>query len=112
MIDLRTFLADEARHVWRPSGPVPVVQEITGLQTALEAEGRHPIIVIEKPQRADGSISTMAVVTNVTASREITARALGVGDHRDLAQAYADRTAAPIEPVAVARAAAPVPAPV
>lgn len=108
MIDLRTFLADEARHVWRPKGPVSLVQEITALQTALEAEGRHPLIVIEKPQRADGSISSMAVATNLTASREITARALGVGDHRDFGQAYAVRTAAPIEPVAVGRSDAPV----
>ncbi len=108
MIDLRTFLADEARHVWRPDDPVSVVQEITGLQVALEAEGRHPVIVIEKPRRADGSISSMAVATNLTASREITARALGVGDHRDFAQAYAHRTAAPIEPTAVGRAVAPV----
>ncbi len=108
MIDLRSFLADEARHIWRPDGPVSLVQEITALQVALEAEGRQPVIMIDKPKRADGAISDMPVVTNLTASRALTARALGVDDHRDFARAYAERTSAPIEPKTVGRAEAPV----
>ncbi|MFP6758557.1 MAG: hypothetical protein VCC99_10120, partial [Alphaproteobacteria bacterium] len=92
MTDLRTFLADEARHVWRPDGPVDVVQGITALQYGLEARGRHPVIAIDRPRLADGRIADMPVVTNLTASRDLTARALGVDDHRDFAQAYAART--------------------
>lgn len=108
MTDLRTFLAEEARHVWRPDGPVDVVQGITALQYGLEARGRHPVIAIDQPRLAGGAISDMPVVTNLTASRDLTARALGVADHRDFAQAYAARTATPIDPEIVARAEAPV----
>ena len=58
MIDLRSFLADEARHIWRPDGPVSLVQEITALQVALETEGRQPVIMIDKLKRADGAHRT------------------------------------------------------
>jgi UbiD family decarboxylase len=108
MIDLRKFLAKEAANVWRPEGPVAVHQEITALQYGLSAERRYPILQIDQPKLSDGSISAMPVVTNLTASREITARALGVEDHRDFAAAYAARTSSPIDPEIVTREDAPV----
>ncbi len=96
MSDLRTFLDDEAPHVWRPEGTVSLVQEITALQQALDARQQYPVIEIAQPQGADGTTNPIPVVCNLTASRELTARALGVQDHRDFAATYAQRTANPI----------------
>ena len=108
MSDLRNFLNDESAHVWRPEGPVALVQEITALQQALDARQQYPVIEIRQPQRADGTVNPIPVVCNLTASRELTARSLGVQDHRDFAATYAQRTANPIAQVTVSRAAAPV----
>ena len=108
MSDLRSFLDEEAAHVWRPAGAVSLTQEITALQQALDARQQYPVIEITQPKAADGSINPIPVVCNLTASRELTARALGVQDHRDFAATYAQRTANPIAPVTVQRDAAPV----
>ncbi|NQV79575.1 MAG: UbiD family decarboxylase [Alphaproteobacteria bacterium] len=108
MSDLRTFLSDEAAHVWRPEGPVSLAYEITALQQALDARQQYPVIEVRQPRGADGAINPIPVVCNLTASRELIARALGVQDHRDFAITYAQRTANPIAPVSVTRADAPV----
>ena len=107
-MDLRTFLNDEARHVWRPEGPVPLVQGITALQQELDARGQYPVIRIDRPLQADGQVNPMPVVCNLTASRPLTARALGVPDHRDFARVYSTKTGVPIPPQIVKRSEAPV----
>ncbi len=107
-MDLRTYLEDVAEAVYRPAGPVSTVHEITALQYALEAEGRLPVIRIDEPVLSGGGVSAMPVVTNLTASRALTAQALGIADHRIAARAYAERTGAPIPPEVVAPAKAPV----
>jgi len=106
--DLRSFLADPAMPVLRIAEPLSVVQEITALQHALAGRDSHPALLIERPVLPDGSISPMPVVTNLTASRELTARLIGIADHRQAASTYAKRAAAPIAPATVERPEAPV----
>jgi 2,5-furandicarboxylate decarboxylase 1 len=107
-LDLRSFLADEAASVWRVSESVDVVHGVTALQYALEAHGRRPILRIDRPRLHDGRVSEIPVVCNLTASRAITARALGIADHRETARIFSGRTAAPVAPVAVEPALAKV----
>lgn len=107
MLDLRSYLASVPDAVLRP-GPLSVVHAITALQHALEARARHPIIHVERPLLADGRPSPIGVVCNLTASRSLAARALGLADHRESARTFATRAAQPIAPVAVSRADAPV----
>jgi UbiD family decarboxylase len=108
MLDLRRFLADEAAHVWRVGEPVDVAHGVTALQYALEAQGRRPIVYVERPRLRDGRLADMPVVCNLTASRAITARALGIADHRDAARIYSGKTGAPLAPIIVEAADAPV----
>jgi len=84
------------------------VHEITALQYALEKRGRRPIVVVEKPVLATGRTSDMPVVCNLTASRALVARALGINDHRSAAPIYAKKTGTPIAPKVVSANDAPV----
>lgn len=106
--DLRTFLAGHAASVLEIPGPVSVRHELTALQHELDAARRFPVVVARRPRLADGSESALPVVTNLTASRRLTAAALGLGDHRGAARWFAARTASPVEPVRVEPPAAPV----
>lgn len=107
MKDLRAFLAEHAADVWRIDAPVPVVQGVTALQHALSQAGRYPVVHIERPQRADGAISPIPVVTNLFASRARIARLLGLADHRDSAVRLAQLAGAARAPVTVTRDRAP-----
>ncbi len=82
--------------------------EITALQQALGERSRYPINLIEAPLLTDGSTAELSVVTNLNASRELTARAVGIEDHRIAAAASAGRTGTGIEPVVVSPGEAPV----
>lgn len=108
MPSLREFLETHASAVFRPPGELSVIHEITALQYALEAAGRRPVVHVERPRLPDGRISDIGVVCNLTASRALTARALGIDDHRQAGRTFSARTAAPIPPVVVSRADAPV----
>jgi 2,5-furandicarboxylate decarboxylase 1 len=101
-------LAGEKAHVFRPAQPVSTVHEITALQYALGKHGRHPIVVIEKPVLANGKVSDIPVVCNLTASRTLVAKALGINDHRTNAPIYAKKTGNPIAPKVLSSAEAPV----
>jgi 2,5-furandicarboxylate decarboxylase 1 len=101
VLDLRTYLAAEKDAVFRPSRALATVHEITALQYALEKAGRRPIVVVDAPTLADGTASDIAVVTNLTASRALVAKALGINDHRSAAPIYAKKTGTPIKPVVV-----------
>jgi UbiD family decarboxylase len=108
VLDLRSYLNSVLDAVYRPGRPVSVVHDITALQQALGERSRYPIIHIEAPLLADGGKAGMSVVTNLNASRELTARAVGIDDHRYAAAAYAGRTGSGIEPVVVSPSEAPV----
>ena len=108
MTDLRQFLAEHASAVWEIPGRVSPRHELTALQHELDARGRHPVLVARDITSVDGSPSQIPVVTNLTASRVLTARALGFEDHRQVARGFAARSRAPIGPVEVAREDAPV----
>lgn len=100
-MDLRSYLTAEKTSVFRPAGALSTVHEITALQYALEKAGRRPIVVVERPILADGTVSDMAVVCNLTASRALVAKALGINDHRTAAPIYAKKTGTPIKPIVV-----------
>lgn len=108
MRDLRSFLADAADALWELPGPVALRHELTALQHALDERREFPILMARQLSTLDGRPSPIPVVTNLTASRELTARALGIPDHRDTARWFASRTRSGIEPQVVARAEAPV----
>ena len=108
MRDLRTFLDDHASAVWCLNQSAQPRFDLTALQHELDRRGQFPIIVAAGVQAINGRASSMPVVTNLTASRELTAQALGIANHRDTAQWFATRTAAGIAPRVVAQGAAPV----
>jgi UbiD family decarboxylase len=94
--------------VWELGSPVGLRHELTALQHELDARREFPVLLARQVQNLAGHASTIPVVTNLTASRELTARALGIPDHRATARWFAMRTQQGIEPVQVTRGAAPV----
>ncbi len=111
MADLRSYLDDLERErpevVLRVKRPLKVAYEITALQRKLDALQKYPVMIIERPVLDSGEESPFPVVTNLTASRELCAQALGL-DHRRIAMDYSRRAAQRIEPVEVGRSEAPV----
>lgn len=108
MSDLRQFLAENATAVWEIPGAVSPRHELTALQHELDARGRHPVLIARDITCIDGTPSRIPVVTNLTASRRLTARALGIDDPRQVARAFAARRRTPIPPVVLSREQAPV----
>jgi 2,5-furandicarboxylate decarboxylase 1 len=108
MLDLQGFLRQHEAHLLRIREPIAVRHAVTALQHLLWRRKQFPILLIERPQLAGGAVSRHAAVTNLTASREITARALGLHDHRRAAHELAEKMQSPLEPVTVARGDAPV----
>jgi UbiD family decarboxylase len=106
--DLRSYLNETADAVFRVEEPVSTVHAITALQYALEAAGRFPIVRVAKPLLADGRESAFEMICNLTASRVLTAAALGIDDHRRAARTFAERAARTIDPVVVVASEAPV----
>lgn len=104
VLDLRSFLAGHAEAIFRPAETLSVVHAITAVQVALEERGRRPIVLVERPILPDGTRSDLDVVCNLTASRAVTASALGLDDHRQAARALAARAGSPIEPIVVDQA--------
>ena len=92
--NLRTYLAEiEEKHpeyVLRIKKPMKVAYEITALQRKLDALRKYPIIMVERPILDNGNQSAFPVVTNLTASRELSAKALGI-DPRKVAMEYGAR---------------------
>lgn len=105
---LRGFLDQLGDQVWHVTEPVALKHGITALQYELDRVGRYPVVVIHKPQREDGSIAAMPLVTNLTAARSVVAAALGLDDHRGNAAFYGGRVGAPMDPLVVGAADAPV----
>jgi 2,5-furandicarboxylate decarboxylase 1 len=108
MRDLRSFLDAHVAATWRLDGAVSAQHELTALQHELDARGRYPILFSRHVPAVRGGEACAAVVTNLSASRELMASALGIRDHRETARWFAERTQSGIDPVVVPRAAAPV----
>jgi 2,5-furandicarboxylate decarboxylase 1 len=105
---LRAFLDQLGDQVWHIEEPVPLKHGITALQYELDRSRQYPPVVIHQPQREDGSVVAMPMVTNLTAARSLIASALGLDDHRGNAAFYGGRVATPLEPLIVPAQDAPV----
>jgi len=108
MKDLRSFLAEQSQAVWELPHAASLRHELTALQHRLDAAHRHPIVLAARVSTLAGNPSSIPVVTNLTASRVLTARALGLDDHRRTARWFAERTRASVPPQVVRREHAPV----
>ncbi len=108
MEDLRSFLASIPGAVAALPASVRARHDITALQHQLDAAGRYPVLLAPQLVGIDGRPTQMPLVTNLTASRELMARALGIDDHRHTARWFAARSAQTIAPTIVSRADAPV----
>lgn len=108
MKDLRRFLKEVEGETARIRQPLSVRYEVTALQHKLGLEHRDPVLLLDEPRLADGSVSAFKAVTNLNASRSRVAKAIGLEDHRRAARDLAARVAARIEPTRVAREDAPV----
>lgn len=108
MKDLRSFLAEQSQAVWELPHAASLRHELTALQHRLDAAHRHPIVLAARVSTLAGNPSLIPVVTNLTASRVLTARALGLDDHRRTARWFAERTRASVPPQVVRREHAPV----
>lgn len=106
--DLRSFLADHAASVWELTESVSVRHELTALQHELDRQGRFPVVLARQPRDGNLGFAGIPVVTNLTASRQLTAAALGIPDHRHTAAWFAGRSANGIDPVVVQPQSAPV----
>lgn len=106
--DLHSFLAAHADAVWDLTEPVALQHELTALQHALDVAQRFPILRASRVKTLAGNPSPVPVITNLTASRQLTAAALGIGDHRQTAEWFAQRSRGGIAPRVVSRAEAPV----
>ena len=109
--NLRTYLEQLEKErpevILRVKKPMKVAYEISALQRKLDALRKYPVIIVEKPILDDGTESAFPVVTNLTASRELCADALGL-DHRRIAMDYAQKVSNRIDPVKVSKEEAPV----
>lgn len=108
MTDLHQFLRAQREAVWDIRESVDLRHGLTALQHALDGAHRYPILKAAHVRTLAGDPSEIPVITNLTASRELTARALGIPDHRETARWMAARVRAGIEPITVARSEAPV----
>lgn len=108
MLDLRRFLADHAAAVWKLPDGLSNRHDLTALQHELDARSEYPVLFAPGVAPLNGSRAAIPVVTNLTASRELTARALGLKDHRGTAAWFAARTAVGIDPLVLPRGEAPV----
>jgi 2,5-furandicarboxylate decarboxylase 1 len=108
MLNLQSYLGTLGPALFEPADPLSVVQEITALQHVLSKSRRYPVIHVKQPRLVDASLSAFAVVTNLSASRALMAKLLGMTDHRQSAAVFARRTTSTIDPVIVNSAEAPV----
>ncbi|MBU4563144.1 MAG: UbiD family decarboxylase [Desulfarculus sp.] len=109
--NLRTYLEQLEKErpevILRVKKPMKVAYEISALQRKLDALRKYPVIIVEHPILDNGTESAFPVVTNLTASRELCADALGL-DHRRIAMDYAQKVSNRIDPVKVSKEEAPV----
>lgn len=109
--DLRTFLED-----WSKEHPEEVVcidkeisvkWETTCLHSALEKQGKHPILIFRNPRNVYGEITPHPLITNLLASRRRSAAALGMGP-MEVASKYGERVLQKRDPKVIEKKDAPV----
>jgi 2,5-furandicarboxylate decarboxylase 1 len=115
-LDLRQFLAGLERDA--PADVVHVAEsvaparfEATAVLRKLEQLGRYPLVIFDRPLDLRGEVSPFPLVSNVYATRERCARALGVPSsdaYQTLGLEYARREERRISPVVVPPHRAPV----
>ncbi len=103
---------DAPREQIRVSRPVdPARFEITAVLKHLENAGRFPLVRFEQAKDLTGAISPFPFLSNVYASRERCAMAMGLSREQagiELSLEYARRLNHPLAPVTVSAGAAPV----
>jgi 2,5-furandicarboxylate decarboxylase 1 len=113
--DLRSFLSEMERQM--PEDILLVKREIdpryeiTALQQHLEDENRFPLLILEKVKNLKGELSPFRVMTNLFATREKCAVAMGLSREQwrmETSFEFARRCLHPIKPVVVSQAEAPV----
>ncbi len=85
--------------------------EATAVLQRLEEANRYPLVVFDRPLALNGKPSAFALVSNVYATRERCARALGLRPeeaYQALAMEYARREERRVHPVVIDRSTAPV----
>jgi UbiD family decarboxylase len=113
---LRAFLdlleRERPRDVLRIRTPVdPAHYEVSAILKHLENRGKFPLVWFEQPKNVQGSASEFQLLSNVYASRERCALALGLKPEQSgmpLSLEYARRLESPIRPVRTSAAEAPV----
>lgn len=109
--DLRSFIQE-----WEGRSPGDLIRikeevspkfQVSGVLLKLEKENRYPVVIFEKVLNLKGKVAPFQVITNLFASRERSAFAVGTNPRR-VAQEFAEREAARIPPVKVPKPQAPV----
>ncbi|HLG69328.1 MAG TPA: UbiD family decarboxylase [Chloroflexota bacterium] len=114
-LSLRTFLEELERdhpewvvHVTEPVDPAKF--EVTAVLQQLELRNQYPLVVFDRPLNLLGEVSELPIATNVYASRQRCAVALGLRPEdfgQKLALEYARREERRLPPVVVAKSEAP-----
>ncbi len=110
--DLRNYLTELEKEnpecILKIKKPLRAAYEITALQRKLDALRRYPVMIVERPVLDNGEESGFPVVTNLSASRELSAKALGI-DPRRVAIEYDERVSQKRTlPIQVKKEGAPV----
>ena len=113
---LRSFLRlleqSHANEILRVSRPVePSKFEVSAVLKHLENRGKFPLVYFEHPKDVLGRPSSFPLLSNVFASRERIALALGLRPEQsgmELSLEYARRLQHPVPPVRIERSEAPV----
>ena len=99
----------EVLHVTEPVNPERF--EVTAVLQKLEDLGRYPMVVFDRPLDLFGNVSPFPIATNVYATRQRCAMALGLAAeqaYQELSLEYARREEKRVAPVRIDRAQAPV----
>jgi len=115
-LDLRQYLAlleadypSDVIHVTEPVDPARF--GVTAVLQWLEDRERFPLVIFDRPLNLHGEVSQFPLVTNIYATRERCALALGLRTdqaYAELGLEYARREERRVEPVVVPAAEAPV----
>ncbi len=109
---LKTMEAEYPSEVIRITRLVdPARFEVSAILKHLENRGKFPLLVFEKTKDVEGRISALPLLSNIYASRERCAVAMGMKPEQagmEMSLEYARRLENPITPVRVARSEAPV----
>lgn len=107
--DLERTMPGEVIHVTEPVDPSKF--GVTAVLHRLDQLGRYPLVVFERPLNLFGEVSPFPLVSNIYATRQRCAMALGLGPDQafqELGLEYARREAERTPPTRIPREHAPV----